>query len=149
MFEEDAEGALREAMTDVLAIAAISDEDAPPALLESLRASGWLLTRVLGEEPPCSCSFDQPSPDCPHHGQCAAYGHPCHCDATVEALAWRSTRARQREALIEAAYGQIAAEMMLTIAPGLAGLPVVPPHWRDEAIERAMPWLRALGLEEE
>lgn len=28
----------------------------------------------------CSCSLESgPDPDCPEHGMCASWGHPCHC----------------------------------------------------------------------
>jgi hypothetical protein len=45
----DAEGALREAMTDVLAVAEADPEDAPRLLIESLRDLGWVLAQRGGE----------------------------------------------------------------------------------------------------
>ena len=48
--DEDAEGAMREAMTDALSIAV--DEGAPVALLASLRDLGWVLAPARGDAAP-------------------------------------------------------------------------------------------------
>ena len=62
------------------------------------------MSETTGAEVPlpetkCTCSrsiltYDGPNVDCPHHGQCASYGHPCHCDATP---AMRAPAAREDE----------------------------------------------------
>lgn len=35
----------------------------------------------------CRCSMmSGPDPDCPSHGRCASYGHPCHCGAVDQRM---------------------------------------------------------------
>jgi hypothetical protein len=56
------------------------------------------------------------------------------------------TLAEVEEALVQAAYGQISAEKSLTVVfvSGWGGArAMVPAHWRAEATERAMPYIRA------
>ena len=56
------------------------------------------------------------------------------------------TVAEQREALVQAAYWQIASEKNLAVVCVAPGRARVPGHWRAEAEERARPFLDVLGL---
>ena len=58
------------------------------------------------------------------------------------------TVADQREALVQAAYFQIAMEKNLAVICVAPGRARVPGHWRAEAEELARPYLDALGAEQ-
>lgn len=67
------------------------------------------------------------------------------CDRRLDAL--RALIAEQeglRERLVRAAYGEIAAEKVLTRQFDADGLPIVPGHWREVAERRAKPYIAAL-----